>query len=569
MGVAMGYIAGFKHDLFISYAHIDNDPLIKGVPGWVDFFEDLLRKTLRVKLGAEIEIFRDPQLNGFETFSEQLALALEQSAVMLAVISPRYIKAEWCLWELREFQQRAGAGRLLKVIKTSIDGKSFQLDGQTLLARVKDVLEHRFYYEEERSGRHIDLQPEVKNKDIPDFVDKVNAVCEDLDLLFHRLRSLPADARTLPAPAPASPGAPAPVSTTAAVAKPAQPPVTQATALSPPAGGASATTVTEPVAIYLAETTKDQNEARKQIKSELLQFNYRVLPDQPLPSDAEALAGAVQQYLAQARLSVHLVGENYGTTLDGEERSIPHVQFDLAAAWAKANRLPHLVWLPPGLTPKAGQQAAFVTYVKNSTPDLLQTRLEDLKTEIHKKLTPPPQDLWAELAGDPITVCLFCHEQDFQQVGPLFSYLKLEEAYKVKLPLQDAEPPEKYKQLLQSSDAVLLYYGAADEEWFGNIWRVIQKLSATGRTKPLLAKAIYIGEHITKEKDLLNSSDPLVLKNYAGFSPDALAPFVQRIRAATGAPLRISCPRTHFRACVLSNTPKASSFSDGMARSKK
>ncbi|MBI1762083.1 MAG: toll/interleukin-1 receptor domain-containing protein [Acidobacteria bacterium] len=527
----MGYIPGYEHDIFVSYAHIDNDPLIKGVPGWVDFFEDLLRKTLRVKLGAEITIFRDPQLNGFETFSEQLAGALEQSAVMLAVISPRYIKAEWCLWELREFQKRTGGGRLLKAVKTSIEGGSFQLDGQALLASIKDVLEHRFYYEEERSGRHIDLQPELKTKDIPDFVDKVNALCEDLHLLFRRLRG----SGTLPAPAPPLPLIPAPVPVLAPTPNPMPAPAPPP----PPSvlpNSASAAITTEMPAVYLAEPAPDQVEAHKLIKSELQQFKFRVLPDQPLPSAVEEFNTAVQQYLEQAQLAVHLLGEKYGGILDVdvEERSMPHVQYDLAAALAQAKKLTQLVWLPPGLTLKAGgQQERFVTQVKNTSPEFLQVKLEDLKTEIHKKLKPPPKDIWAELAGDPVTVCLFCHEQDFAQVGPLFSYLKLEKAFKVKLPLQSQEPPERYKQLLQSSDAVLLYYGAADEEWFGNIWRVIQKLSATGRTKPLAAKAIYIGEAETMEKDLLNSSDPLVLKNYAPFTPEIIEPFVQRIRAAT------------------------------------
>jgi hypothetical protein len=526
----MGYVPGFKYDIFISYAHIDNDPLIKGAPGWVDFFEQLLRKSLRVELGAEVEIFRDAQLNGFDAFSDQLGQALEQSAVLLTLLSPRYIKAEWCLWELREFQKRTGGGRLIKVVKSSIEGKSFRLDGQELLTSVKDVLEHRIYYEDEPSGRHIDLQPELKERDIPDFVDKVNAICEDLDRLFRRIRGASPGALNLPVPA-------VPLVFTPMTATSAPTPMS-ASQPAPPSPTASQNNTndsgaTEMPAVYLAETTKDQVEARKQIKNELQQFKFRVLPDQPLPADAEELSQAVQQYLEEAKLAVHLMGENYGTVLDGEERSIPHVQYDLAVALAQANQLKQLVWLPPGLSPKAGLQEEFVTRVKNKTPDLLQVKLEDLKTEIHKKLKPPPKDIWAELAGEPVTVCLFCHEQDFAQVGPLFSYLKLEEAYKVKLPLQDQEPPEKYKQLLQSSDAVLLYYGAADEEWFGNIWRVIQKLSVTGRTKPLLARAIYIGESMTKEKDLLNSSDPLVLKNYAPFTPETIAPFVQRIRAAT------------------------------------
>ena len=398
--------------------------------------------------------------------------------------------------------------------------KITQLKQEQQLSVANAVLQSQ---EDERSRRPIDLQPEVKEKDIPDFVDKVNTVCEDLQQLFRRLRGSGA----LPPPAPAVPLVAAPIPAITPMPNPL--PVAPITPPPPPPASASV----GPVVVYLAETTKDQAEARKQIKSELQQFNHVVLPDQPLPADAEELKQAVQQYLAQAKLSVHLLGENYGTVPEGEAHSIPHLQYELAAAAAQANKLTQLVWLPPGLTPKPDAQADFVEHVKNNTPDFLQVKLEDLKTELHKKLKPPPKDIWAELAGEPITVCLFCHEQDFAQVGPLFSYLKLEEAYKVKLPLQDQEPPENYKQLLQSSDAVLLYYGAADEEWFGNIWRVIQKLSATGRTKPLAAKAIYIGECETREKGLLNSNDPLVLRNYAPFTPEIIAPFVQRIRDAT------------------------------------
>jgi hypothetical protein len=36
------------------------------------------------------------------------------------------------------------------------------------------------------------------------------------------------------------------------------------------------------------------------------------------------------------------------------------------------------------------------------------------------------------------------------------------------------------------------------------------------------------------EKDMLDSDDPLVLKNYGEFTPAALAPFVEKIRAAKG-----------------------------------
>lgn len=541
----MGYVQRFKYDIFISYAHQNNKPMKPGSEGlgWVDYFQDQLCNILRDKLSGEVAIFRDPKLNGYENFSDQLAEALQQSAVLISILSPRYIQSVECLKELRKFTEMNAdkpancKGRVLKVVKSNIEGKTTALDGQVLLANIKELIEHRFYRKDERTGEYEDLNPVMRSKDVEAFYEVVEDVANDLEKIFRLLR--PASGPlSLPASAPAMPLAPVP--TPAAVA-PAPNPLLISPSVPPPPPTpeqhrTNSADEAEKPTVYLAEPAKDQVENHKLIKLELLQFKFRVLPDQPLPANVKEYDQAVQRYLEQAQLSVHLLGESYGEILDidDEERSTPHVQYDLAVALAQAGKLTQLVWLPPGLTLKpGGKQDKLVTQVKNSSREYLQVKLEDLKTEIHNKLKPPPKDIWAELAGDPVTVCLFCHEQDFAQVGPLFSYLKLEEAYKVKLPLQDQEPPEKYKQLLQSSDAVLLYYGAADEEWFSNMWRVIQKLSTTGRTKPLAAKAIYIGECETKEKSLLSSSDPLVLKNYAPFTPEIIAPFIQRIRAVT------------------------------------
>lgn len=158
-----------------------------------------------------------------------------------------------------------------------------------------------------------------------------------------------------------------------------------------------------------------------------------------------------------------------------------------------------------------------------------------MKTAIQKKLQPAAPSGWdQDEDAAPVNVCLFCHEQDLNSVRPLYSHLTINETFQVKLPLKEAESLQNHKQLLQSSDAVILYYGSADQDWFVNIWRLIQRHSSTGRTKPILAKAIYTGQPPTIEKDLLDSGDPLVLKNYGQFTPDAIEPFVEKIRAAKG-----------------------------------
>jgi hypothetical protein len=79
-----------------------------------------------------------------------------------------------------------------------------------------------------------------------------------------------------------------------------------------------------------------------------------------------------------------------------------------------------------------------------------------------------------------------------------------------------------------------MYYGACDEDWLENNWRMIHRCICAARDKPVLAKAIYAGSPQTTEKEMLDSDDPLIIKNYEGFTPACLQPFIERIKAAKG-----------------------------------
>jgi len=499
----MGFVPGYENDVFISYAHVDNEPTIPGKPGWVDFFEDLLRTRVKVRLRGEIQFFRDQQLRSYGKFSDQLASQLAESAVFICIPSPNYVESDWCLWELEQFCKRTGGDRIIKVVKTHFDGPGLKLSTQSLLKQIEHVLDCRFYTRNESTRLIDDLLPEVNPEHIPACLQKIDVIAQNLVELLKKLHS----AQPGPAPSPTAPHA----------------------------AQAAAVSDQDQIMIYLAETTKDLVEERNRILSELVQFNYRVLPDQPLPQDADELSKVARNHLQQARLSVHLVGASYGIRPEGEDRSIPHIQFDLAAEVSRQAQLTQIVWLPTDLTPKDKSQQDFVANLRNNSPDYLQTKLEDLKTVIRKKLQPAMTNGWKENGeGDPVNVCLFCHEQDMNSVKPLFSHLTINETFNVKLPLKDAQSLQNHKQLLQASDAVLLYYGAADEDWFVNIWRQIQRHISAGRTKPILAKAIYTGYPPTTEKDLLDSDDPVIIRNYGQFTPNALAPFIEKIRTAKG-----------------------------------
>ena len=82
----------FERDIFISYAHIDNLPLKAGDKGWVETFHRALEVRLAQLMGERPEIWRDQKLQGNDIFGDEIAEQLPKTAVMITILTPRYIK---------------------------------------------------------------------------------------------------------------------------------------------------------------------------------------------------------------------------------------------------------------------------------------------------------------------------------------------------------------------------------------------------------------------------------------------------------------------------------------------
>jgi hypothetical protein len=512
----MAFVPGYEYDVFVSYAHIDNEPVVEGNLGWVDFFETLFRQRLRVRLGsADVKIFRDPHLQLVGDFSDQIVQTLNSSAAFISILSPRYVDSDWCVREIEKFCDLTGTNRIIKIVKTAYDEPAPER-ARAILEKLKNILDCRFYNEDEQTGRFNDLQPEIDKADIPAALDKVDAIVQDLTRLLKQLRT---DARPQPQP---------------------QPQPQPAIPVAPPRTSPVPFASESKVKVFLAATTRDLVKTRDEIKTELSQYQIDVLPNTPLPDDATELIAEVREDLGATKLSIHLLGANYGSVPELETRSIPRIQYDLANELRTAGKLTQLIWMPDGLSATDDRQRQFVEQVRNNSAEFLRAKIEDLKSEIHKKLEPPPSNPWADDGPDDlINLSLFFHPDDESSVSPLYSYLTLDEFLKVKLPLKETDSLESHRAFLQTSDAVILYYGTADQNWVVNMWRQIQRQVSASRNKPLLAKAIYAGSPSTPEKDLLQSDeddDPLIIKNYGRFSPQYLDRFIGKLRTAQGAP---------------------------------
>jgi hypothetical protein len=106
----MAYSNAFDHDVFISYAHVDDQVLPGATDGWVTTLGNALQVLLAQKLGrAEVlTIWRDLSLSGNAPLSPEILSAVQRSATLIVVLSEGYLASEWCAAESNGFLEVAG-----------------------------------------------------------------------------------------------------------------------------------------------------------------------------------------------------------------------------------------------------------------------------------------------------------------------------------------------------------------------------------------------------------------------------------------------------------------------------
>ena len=149
----------FENDIFISYAHIDDMALVEGQKGWISSFHRALEIRLGQLLGRTPRIWRDPKLQGNDAFADRLVDRLPGVAILVSVISPRYMKSDWCLRELHEFTKAAARTggvrvghkvRVFKIVKTPVP-----LEQQD--PELQHMLGYDFFTADPHSGRPKEL----------------------------------------------------------------------------------------------------------------------------------------------------------------------------------------------------------------------------------------------------------------------------------------------------------------------------------------------------------------------------------------------------------------------------
>jgi len=131
----MSYVPNYEHDIFISYARVDNDPLpgaeldkVTGRKrGWVStLILDGLKKELAKQLGRADSYslwMDDAGLPGNESVTPFIDKQVKNSATVVFIVSPGYLASPWCRLEFNTFLEQVNteSGRLFMVETQRLD----------------------------------------------------------------------------------------------------------------------------------------------------------------------------------------------------------------------------------------------------------------------------------------------------------------------------------------------------------------------------------------------------------------------------------------------------------------
>jgi hypothetical protein len=491
----------FEGDAFISYAHLDNVELVEGHKGWVANLHRALEIRVAQLLGKPPRIWRDPKLQGNDLFAETLVERLRRVAVLVTVVSPRYVKSEWAQRELNEFwdaaEHRGGIrvgdkARVFKVLKTPVSIERTPEHLQSLLG-------YDFFHIEPETGKIRELD-EIFGPDAQrEFWIKLDDLAHDMVDLLERLET-------------------------------------------------EVELVLRPEAVqdsvYLAETTSDLHGERESIKRELQQRGYLILPARTMPLVYSEAKAAIEEDLRRCRMSLHLVGRSYSLIPEGGAESLLELQHELAIERGKQGRFSRLVWIPEGLNVEDARQRHVIDRLKldprtDKNADLLETSFEDLLTVIQEVLKRvPDRETQPEQSSAPVTADLsprlyLIHDQrDAELITPWADAL-FEEGLEVIRPVfegDEADIREYHEENLATCDGALIFYGTGNELWLRRKLKELQKSAGYGRTKPLPAVAICLVSPKTPEKERFRTHEALVIPQWDGVTLERLRPFVSRLK---------------------------------------
>lgn len=468
----MGYVPDYDHDVFVSYAHLDD----QGESAWVNTLVRHLDTELRQRLGTkDLKIWIDHDLDGNRPLTPEIIRAIRRSATLLVIMSPSYIASEWCLTERNAFLGYArdcvSEGRIFIV-------RCRDVDPLTIPPQFGDLIGFKFWTHDADAGGVTRPLGLTNLKESGYFAGVINLG----DKLAQKLKEI----RTV------------------------------RTAGAWPSAGST----TEH--IFLARSTDDLETREAELVGYLTQAGLGILPETWYREDNEQeFRAAMQADLRRCAVFVQLLSKLPGrrTRFPGARR-FPAVQYDIA----KEMHRPILQWRELADDPAAIEDEVHRVLLEGARA----CGFEEFKravVDLSRRKAQTPRSQAANVA-----VFVNADRTDLA-IARQLSELLAQQGVESYWPITEGSPEKVREDLeanLKACDGLVLIYGASEPSWVRDQLRQGRKILCQ-RDRPLAALAIYLAPPPEKMDLAVALPGLITLDGRAGVTPPMLRQFVERL----------------------------------------
>ena len=469
----MTYVPGYDHDVFVSYAHLDN----QGEPAWVTNLVRHLETEVKQRLGTkDLRIWIDHNLDGNHPLTPDIMQAIRRSATILPIVSPSYIESEWCARERNAF---------LGVARDCVsEGRVFivhcrEVDRQFQPPEFGDLKGFKFWTQDSDAGGVMRPLGLADQKEPAYFTAVINLA----DKLSQKLKEI-RTART----------AGAPVSAPAEVEH-----------------------------VFVARSADDMETREEELVSHLTQAGLRVLPETWYREDSEQeFRAAMQADLQRCSVFVQLLGGLAGrrATRFAEVRRFPAIQHDIARETGKQI----LQWRDLAVDPAAVEDQCHRALLEGARAGGFEEFKRAVVEASCRKVETPRQRA--------VNAAVFVNaDRADREIAKNLSELLKEQGVECYRPCEEMNPEkvrQDFEMKLTNCDGLVLIYGATEPSWVIN--QLLQGRKILGRRdRPLAARAICFAPPPEKIDLAVALPDLITLECRDGVTPQMLRPFVERL----------------------------------------
>lgn len=468
----MTVLAQYDHDVFISYAHLDD----RGERPWISALAKNLTDYASPRLGRQLRVWKDHELAGNDPVTPAIIGAIRRSATLLVVMSRGYLQSQWCCKERNAFLSLA-ADRIAEQRVFVVD--AWQTDRREMPDEFRDLKGFPFWVRDSEAGGfarplgQIDAQERRYYERLVDLSGQLVKKLQALDVTSTTIDTSNAN---------------------------------------------SCDTV------FIARSTDDLEDREDELNGYLSQAGIERLPKKWYPDVSEAaFCAAMNADLQRAAVYVQLLGKSHGRKPEfGGERRYPVLQSDLA----QASRKPVLQWRDPRDDPADVSDNVHRALLE----DARSCSFEDFKSAVVELARRKPVEPKAKPPG--VTVFVNADRDDLE-VAQRVAEVLAQNGVECYWPLREGSPEEVRKDLeenLKDCDGLILVYGATEPSWVRDQLRQGRKILSQ-RERALAAMAIYLGPPDKKKEIAVALPNLITLDGRTGLNAIAFETFLQRVTA--------------------------------------